>query len=51
MKPINAEIIAQLTELTQNFDFPLSESSEPVNPFLWEVEARGEFNIENLLKS
>lgn len=51
MKPSNAELLAQLTQLTQDLEFPVSCSSQPIIPFIWEVEERGELNIENLLKT
>lgn len=51
MKSSNAELFAQLTKLTQGLEFPVSCSSHPIHPFIWEVETQGEFNIENLLKT
>lgn len=51
MKSTNAELFAQLTKLTQGLEFPVSCSSNPIHPFIWEVETLGEFNIESLLKT
>ncbi|HLP86988.1 MAG TPA: nuclease A inhibitor family protein [Nostocaceae cyanobacterium] len=51
MKSSNAELLAQLTELTKDLEFPVSCSDYSINPFIWEVEERGELNIENLLKT
>lgn len=51
MKSSNAALFAQLTKLTQGLDFPISCGSNPIHPFIWEVETLGEFNIENLLKT
>ncbi|MFB2838585.1 nuclease A inhibitor family protein [Floridanema evergladense] len=51
MKSSNAELFAQLTEVTKDLEFPISCSSNPIHPFIWEVETLGEFNIESLLKT
>lgn len=51
MKSSNAELLAQLTELTRDLDFPFSQATNPIHPFLWEVEVQGELTIENLLKT
>ncbi|OKH32551.1 hypothetical protein NIES2119_25780 [[Phormidium ambiguum] IAM M-71] len=51
MKSSNAELFAQLTEVTKDLEFPISCSTNPIQPFIWEVETQGEFNIENLLKT
>lgn len=51
MKSSNAELFARLTKLTQGLEFPISCSSNPIHPFIWEVETQGELNIENLLKT
>ncbi|MEA5576720.1 nuclease A inhibitor family protein [Anabaena sp. UHCC 0451] len=51
MKSKNAELLQQLTEVTTGLEFPWSDSSDPINPFLWEVATQGEFTIENLLRS
>lgn len=51
MKSKNAKLLQQLTEVTAGLEFPWSDASEPINPFLWEVETQGEFTIENLFRS
>ena len=51
MKFSNAELFAKLTEVTKDLEFPVSCSSNPIHPFIWEVETQGEFNVENLLKT
>jgi hypothetical protein len=51
MKSSNTELLAQLTELTKDLEFPVSCSSNPIHPFIWEVNVQGELNIENLIKT
>jgi Nuclease A inhibitor-like protein len=51
MKSSNAELLTKLTELARDLEFPVSCSSHPIHPFIWEIEAQGELSIENLLKT
>lgn len=49
MKSSNAELFAQLTEVTKDLEFPISCSTNPIQPFIWEAKTQGEFNIERKL--
>jgi hypothetical protein len=51
LKPRNAEFFLQLQEVTKGLDFPSSASDNPINPFLWELETKGQLTIENLLRA
>jgi hypothetical protein len=51
MKSTTSQILARLTELTQGLDFPSSESTDPILPFIWDRSEKGEFNLEKLFKT
>ncbi|MFM7406561.1 MAG: nuclease A inhibitor family protein [Cuspidothrix sp.] len=50
MKNNNVKLLKQLSKLTQDLEFPWSDSDYPIYSFLWEIEALGEFTIENLFR-
>jgi|GEM_PF-3781789 len=45
------QILTQLTELTKDLNFPISESLDPIFPFFWDTKVQGEFTLEKLLKT
>ncbi len=50
MKSSNANLLAQLEELTPGICLYYSDSDYTFKPFMWEVDTRGELTIENLLR-
>ena len=50
MKPVNAEFVRQLEEVTKYLEFG-SESDSCFKPFVWEVNERGTLTLEKLLQS
>lgn len=50
MKPNNAQLVHQLTEVTRNLRFS-SESDDRFEPFIWEIDEQGTLTLEKLLQS
>ncbi|MBW4645828.1 MAG: nuclease A inhibitor family protein [Goleter apudmare HA4340-LM2] len=50
MKSSNANFLAQLEEVTPGICLYYSDADYAFKPFIWEVDAKGELTIENLLR-
>ncbi|AFY35903.1 nuclease A inhibitor family protein [Calothrix sp. PCC 7507] len=50
MKSSNANLLAQLEELTPGICLYYSDSDYTFKPIIWEVDTKGELTIENLLR-